>query len=416
MADTFVNRIKAAWNAFSNKDPAPQQYTSGHSSSLRPDRAIFTAVNQRSIIGGLYLRGAVDVAALPILHCRTNDDLQFLGAIKSPLNDCLTLSANIDQTGRALIQDLVLSMYNDGAVAIVPVDTSANPLETSAFDIYSMRAGQIVEWYPRHVRVKVYNDKTGLKEEITLPKSVVAIIENPFYSVMNESNSIIKQLVSKLSQLNSIDASGVGKLDLIIQMPFAVKSDERQKQAEERVANLEAQLNKNKVGIAYIDAVEKVTQLNRPVENNLLAQVELLTSMLYSQLGITQSVFDGTADEPTMLNYHARMVEPTMSAIVNSMKRTFITKTARSQGQSIMAFRDPFKLVPIKDLAEFADKFTRNEIVTSNELRSIIGLKPSDDPSADELRNKNLNKATDATEADVENPGVAKAKPKKETV
>ena len=413
MSDTLPGRFKAAWNAFTNKDPTDELSNKGPSYSIRPDRMRFTGTNEKSIIGGLYLRGAIDVSALPILHCRTNEDLQFLGAIKSPLNDCLSISANLDQTGRAFIQDVVISLFNEGTVAIVPVDTSANPSDSSSYDIHTIRTGKIIEWYPAHVRVKVYNDRSGTQEELVLPKSSVAIVENPFYSVMNEPNSILKRLVSKLNLLDSIDSSGIGKLDLLIQMPYAVKSDDRQKQANERVANLEAQLNNKKLGIGYIDAVEKVIQLNRPVENNLMAQVEFLTSMLYSQLGITQSVFDGTADESTMLNYHSRLVEPTMSAIVNSMKRTFISKTARTQGQSIMAFRDPFKLVPIKDLAEFADKFTRNEIVTSNELRSVIGLKPSSDPSADELRNKNLNKATDPNVA-VDSPGLALPKPKKE--
>jgi hypothetical protein len=309
-----------------------------------------------------------------------------------------------------------MTLFNEGTAAIVPVDTSSNPNDSSSYDIHTMRVGKIIEWYPGHVRVKAYNDRLGVQEELILPKTTVAVIENPFYSVMNEPNSVLKRLISKLNLLDSIDASGVGKLDLIIQLPFAVKTDERQKQANERVANLESQLNNKKLGIGYIDGVEKVTQLNRPIENNLMAQVEFLTSMLYSQLGITQSVFDGTADEATMLNYHSRLVEPTMAAIVNGMKRTFLSKTARTQGQSIMAFRDPFKLVPIKDLAEFADKFTRNEIVTSNELRSVIGLKPSDDPGADELRNKNLNKATDPSEEKVANPASVKTMPKKEIV
>ncbi len=416
MSDTLPGRFKAAWNAFINKDPTDELTNKGPSYSRRPDRVMFTGTNEKSIIGGLYLRGAVDVSALPILHCRTNEDLQFLGQIKSPLNDCLTISANIDQTGRAFIQDIVMSLYNEGTVAIVPVDTSTNPDDSSSYDIHTMRTGRIVEWYPAHVRVKVYNDRKGEQEELILSKTNVAIVENPFYSVMNEANSVLKRLVAKLNLLDSVDSSGLGKLDLLIQLPFAIKSEDRQKQAEERVKNLEGQLSKTKLGIGYIDAVEKVTQLNRPVENNLMAQVEYLTSMLYSQLGITQSVFDGTADEATMLNYHSRMVEPTMSAIVNAMKRTFLSKTARSQGQSIMAFRDPFKLVPIKDLAEFADKFTRNEIVTSNELRSVIGLKPSSDPGADELRNKNLNKATDPAVDEVANPGSVPTMPKKETV
>lgn len=413
---TLMGRVKSAWNAFTNKDPTIELDNKGLSYSARPDRPRFTGTNERTIIGGLYLRGAVDVSALPVLHARTNEELQFLGTISSPLNECLTVSANIDQTGRAFLQDVVMSLYNEGTVAIVPIDTSRNPMDSSSYDIHSLRTGKIIEWYSSFVRLRVYNDRTGLQEELVLPKSTVAIVENPFYSVMNEPNSVLKRLVAKLNLLDTIDASGIGKLDLLIQMPFAVKSEDRQKQAEERVKNLETQLNKTKLGIGYIDAVEKVTQLNRPVENNLMTQVEYLTSMLYSQLGLAQSVFDGTADEATMLNYHSRMVEPTMGAIVNSMKRTFLTKTARSQGQSIMAFRDPFKLVPIKDLAEFADKFTRNEIVTSNELRSVIGLKPSSDPGADELRNKNLNKATDTPEGTADNPGKVPTKPKKEIV
>lgn len=401
MANRFMASIQAAYNTFMNKDPAldnPSDIGPGY--SVRPDRMRFTGTNEKSIVGGLYLRGAIDVAALPIIHCKVNEDKQFVSEIQSPLNECLTLAANIDQTGRAFIQDVAMNMYNDGVVGIIPIDTSANPEDTASYDIYSLRTARILDWYPQHVKVSVYNDRTGLREEVIVSKTRIAIIENPFYAVMNEPNSILKRLVGKLNLLDAIDTqSGSGRIDMIVKLPYSVKSADRIKQAEERVANLEKQLANKKFGIAYIDAVEEVIPLNRPIVNTLMEQITYLTSMLYSQLGITQTVFDGTADEATMLLYHSRMVEPTMSAIVNGMKKTFLTKTARTQGQSIMAFRDPFKLVPIKELADLADKLTRSEAITSNEIRSSIGLKRSNEPDANKLRNTNLNKPSGDTPA-----------------
>ena len=405
MEFTFGSRLKHAWNAFMNKDPTYKNYGTGY--SMRPDRPRFSRGNERSIVTSVYNRIALDVAAININHCRLDKDGRFVETIDSNLNNCLNLEANMDQTGRAFIQDIVMSMFDEGSVAIVPVDTTINPEVTSSYDILSMRTGKVVEWYPNSVRVKLYNDRTGQKEEIVLPKSSVGIVENPLYAVINEPNSTMQRLIRKLNILDSIDEqSGAGKLDLIIQLPYIVKSDARREQAEKRRKAIEDQLSGSKYGIAYTDGTEKVTQLNRSVDNNLMKQIEYLTSMLYSQLGITQAVLDGTADEKTMLNYYTRTVEPIISAIVDEMKRKFLTKTARSQLQSIVFFRDPFKLVPVNDLAEISDKLTRNEIVTSNEIRQKIGMKPSSDPKADQLRNSNINQSNqDMTEPIIKKGG-----------
>ena len=389
-------RLKHAWNAFLNRDPTYNNYAYndiGPGYSYRPDRPRLSRGNERSIVTSVYNRIALDVSSISIKHCKIDDNGRFISDVKSKLNDCLTLEANIDQTNRAFIQDVVMSMLDEGCVAIVPVDTTGDPT-IGSFDILSMRTGQILEWYPSDIKVKVYNDKTGRKEDLILPKSSVAIIENPLYAVINEPNSTMQRLIRKLNLLDVIDEqSGSGKLDLIIQLPYVIKTDTRRQQAESRRKDIEMQLAGSKYGIAYTDGTEKITQLNRSVDNNLMKQIEYLTSMLYSQLGITQSVLDGTADEQTMLNYHTRSIEPIISAVVDEMKRKFLTKTARSQYQSISFFRDPFKLVPVNNIAEIADKFTRNEILTSNEIRQIIGMKPSDDPKADELRNSNISQA-----------------------
>lgn len=394
MESTLTSRFKKAWNAFiNNRDPTYAQYqhtSMGMGYVYRPDRVRFTRGNERSIVTSVYNRIAMDVAAIAIKHCRVDKNGRYIEDIKSSLNECLTLEANIDQTGRSFIQDVVMSMFDEGAVAIVPVDTSIDPTMSNSYDILSMRTGKIVEWYPKHVKIKVYNDRTGKKEDITLPKKSVAIIENPLYAVINEPNSTMQRLVRKLNILDAIDEqSGSGKLDLIIQLPYVVKTEARQQQAEKRRKDIEEQL-KGPYGIAYTDGTEKITQLNRPVENNLMKQIEYLVNQLYSQIGMTPSVLDGTADEKAMLNYNNRTIEPIISAIADAMKRSFLSKTARTQGQTIMFFREPFKLVPVNDLAEIADKFTRNEIMTSNEIRQIIGMKPSDDPKADELRNSNI--------------------------
>ena len=387
----FGSRLKHAFNAFMNRDPTYDHRDTGYGYSYRPDRPVFTRGNERSIVTSVYNRIALDTAAINIQHCQLDEDGRFSSIIDSNLNNCLNLEANIDQTGRSFIQDIVMSMLDEGCVAIIPVDTTLNPETTGSFDILSMRTGKILEWYPEHIRVKVYNDRTGKKEEIKVSKKSVGIIENPLYAVMNEPNSTMQRLIRKLNLLDSIDEqSGAGKLDLIIQLPYIIKSDARRQQAEKRRQDIEKQLAGSKYGIAYTDGTERVTQLNRPVENNLMKQIEYLTSMLYSQLGITQSIMDGTADEKTMLNYYSRTIEPIISAIADEMKRKFLTKTARSECQSIKFFRDPFKLVPVNDIAEIADKFTRNEIMTSNEIRQVIGMKPSDDPKADQLINSNI--------------------------
>lgn len=391
----FTDRLKHSWNAFFSRDPTYFYRDTGPSYSYRPDRPRFTRGNERSIVTSIYNRIALDVASVSIQHVRLDENGRFLESINSGLNNCLTLEANIDQTSRAFIQDVVISMFDEGCVAIVPVDTSSDP-ENGSFEIETMRTGKIIEWYPRHVKVRVYNDRTGQKEDIILSKEAVAIIENPLFAVINEPNSTMQRLIRKLNLLDYIDEqSGSGKLDLIIQLPYMVKTDLKRQQAEQRRKDIEEQLTGTKYGIAYTDATERITQLNRPVENNLMKQIEYLTTMLNSQLGITTTIMDGTADEKTMLNYNNRTIEPIVSAIVDAMKRTFLTKTARSQKQSIIFFKDPFKLVPVNDLAEIADKFTRNEIMTSNEIRQIVGMKPSDDPRADELRNANINQSNE---------------------
>ena len=383
------SRLKHAYNAFMNRDPT---YTpTGSSYSIRPDRPRLSRGNERSIVTSVFNRIALDVASIDIKHCRLDENGRYVEDIDSGLNNCLDLEANLDQTGRAFIQDVVMSMLDEGCVAIVPVDTTLNPKVTNSYDILSMRTGKILDWYPAHVRVRLYNDQTGDKEDILLPKSQVAIIENPLYAVINEHNSTMQRLIRKLSLLDVTDEqTASGKLDLIIQLPYVVKTDARREQANRRRKEIEEQLTGSKYGIAYTDGTEKVTQLNRSLENNLLKQIEYLTEMMYSQLGITQEVLNGTADEKTMLNYNNRTVEPIVSAIVDEMKRKFLTKTARSQRQTIAFFRDPFRLVPVNDIAEIADKFTRNEIMTSNEIRQIVGMKPSDDPKADELINSNI--------------------------
>lgn len=390
MGMSFGSRLKHAWNAFTGTDYTIYQDV-GPGYSSRPDRIRLTRGNERSIITSVYNRIALDVAALNVQHIRLDENGRFLSVIQDGLNTCLTVEANIDQTARAFIQDIVVSMLDEGCVAIVPVDTTYDPSVTGSYDIQTMRVGKILDWYPQHVRVRLYNERTGTKENILVPKSTVAIVENPLYAVVNEPNSTMQRLIRKLNLLDVIDEqSGSGKLDLIIQLPYVIKTEARRQQAENRRKDIEAQLSGTKYGIAYADGTERITQLNRSVNNNLMSQIEYLTSMLYSQLGITQSILDGTADEKTMLNYNNRTIEPIISAIVDEMKRKFLTKTARSQSQSISFFRDPFKLVPVNDIAEIADKFTRNEIMTSNEIRQVIGMKPSDDPRADELRNKNL--------------------------
>lgn len=405
MEITFGSRLKHAWNAFMNRDPTDYYRSVGMGYSYRPDRVRMTRGNERSIVTSVYNRIALDASYVDIVHSRLDEDDRFIEIIDSGLNSCLNLGANIDQTGRAFVQDVVMSMLDEGCVAIVPVDTTINPTVTGSYDINSMRTAKILEWYPEHVRVRLYNDRSGQKEEIILPKSTVAIVENPLYAVINEPNSTMQRLIRKLNLLDAIDEqSGSGKLDLIIQLPYVVKTEARRKQAENRRKDIEMQLAGSKYGIAYTDGAERITQLNRAVDNNLMSQIEYLTSMLYSQLGITQGILDGTADEKTMLNYYHRTIEPILASIVDEMKRKFLTKTARSQKQSILFFRDPFKLVPVSEISEMADKFTRNEIMTSNEIRQKIGMKPSDDPKADELRNSNLSapKGNENVEAGVD--------------
>lgn len=384
------SRLRKAWNAFFSRDPT-MEYSPYGGYSYRPDRVRLTRGNERTIANSVYNRISLDVASISIQHVRLDENGRYKETIEDGLNSCLTLSANIDQTSRAFIQDTVLSMLDEGVVAIVPIDASANFYKTSSFDVYSMRTAKIIEWYPDRVRVRVYNDRTGEKEDLTYPKSSVCIIENPLYSVINEPNSTAYRLMRKLSLLDAADEqANSGKLDLIIQLPYTVKSPLKQEQAEKRRHQIEDQLMGSKYGIAYIDSTEHITQLNRSLENNLLKQIEYLTNQFYAQLGITTAVMDGTANEETMLNYQSRTVEPIISAIADELKRKFLTQTARSQGQSIMFFKDPFKLVPVSQIAEIADKMTRNEIMTSNEIRQIIGMKPSGDPEADKLRNKNL--------------------------
>lgn len=395
------SRIKRAWNAFLNRSPTYTRQHVGASYSYRPDRPRLSRGNDRSIITSVYNRIAIDVSSVDMKHCQLDEENRYLEDIDSGLNTCLNLEANIDQTGRSFMQDVIMSMFDEGCVAIVPVDTSADPNLSSSYDILSLRTGKIVDWYPSHVKIKLYNDRTGNKEELIFSKRNVAIIENPFYAIMNEPNSTMQRLIRKLSLLDVTDEqTASGKLDLIIQLPYVIKTDARRKQAEDRRKDIETQLAGSKYGIAYTDGTEKITQLNRSVENNLLAQIESLTNQLFSQLGITQSILDGTADEQTMLNYYNRTIEPIVSAIIDEMKRKFITKTARTQGKSIMAFRDPFKLVPLNNIADMADKFTRNEILSSNEFRQIIGRKPSDDPKADQLVNSNISQPNEGEHPD----------------
>ena len=399
MEMSFGSRLKHAWNVFTGN--IQMNYRDlGMSYSYRADRPRMSRGNERSIVTSVYNRIALDVAALNVQHVRLDKNGRFISVIDDGLNNCLTLEANVDQTARSFIQDVVISMFDEGSVAIVPVDTTTDPNVSGSYDIQSLRVGQILDWYPQYIRARVYNEQTGRKEDIVVPKSAVAIVENPLYAVINEPNSTMQRLIRKLNLLDVIDEqSGSGKLDLIIQLPYVIKTEARRQQAENRRKDIENQLSGSKYGIAYTDGTEHITQLNRSVNNNLMSQIEYLTSMLYSQLGITQSILDGTADEKTMLNYNNRTIEPIISAIVDEMKRKFLTKTARSQRQSISFFRDPFKLVPVNDIAEIADKFTRNEIMTSNEIRQIIGMKPSNDPKADELRNKNLNSLSEENQS-----------------
>lgn len=394
---SFIDRLQHAWNVFTNKEYETSFYKSGGVSySYRPDRVRYSKGNERSIITSVLTRISTDASSIDLKHVRLDENDRYKETIKSKLNDCLTISANVDQTGRALRQDIIMSMLDEGCVAIVPVETNFNPNVNNSYDIEAIRTGKITQWFPDKVKINVYNEKNGQRQDVILPKSQVSIVENPFYSIMNESNSTMQRLIRKLNLLDSVDEqSSAGKLDLIIQLPYAIKSEMRQKQAEQRRTDIEDQLNGSKYGIAYIDGTEHITQLNRPVENNLMAQIEYLQNLLYSQLGITQGIMDGTADVKTMLNYYNRIIEPILSAITDEMNRKFLTKTARTQGQCIKYFRDPFKLVPVDEIAEIADKFTRNEIMSSNEIRQVIGMKPSSDPKADELRNKNLNEKTE---------------------
>lgn len=396
---TLMTRLKNSWNAFRNRDPTIFYNEPGMSYTYRPDRPRFSRGNERTIATSVFNKIAIDVAAVDIRHCRTDENGRYVEDIKSDFNECLTLEANIDQTHRTFRQELVMSMFDEGVVAIVPIETKGDPTLSTSFDIKSMRTGKIIEWFPRSVKVEVYNDRTGRKEQIIMPKKSVAIVENPLYSVINEPNSTLKRLVRKLALLDAIDEqSASGKLDLIIQLPYAVKGELKQQQADKRRDAIVEQL-RGPYGIAYIDGTEKVTQLNRPIENNLTTQIQNLTNDFYSQIGITSEIMNGSADEQTMLNYNNRTVEPIVSAIVDAMKRSFLSKTARTQGQTIMAFRDAFKLVPINNIAEIADKFTRNEILTSNEIRQIIGFKPSKDPKADQLVNSNIAQPAEESEA-----------------
>lgn len=395
MAEKITSRLKHAWNAFMNKDPTTNKnYSIGY--SYRPDRVRLSRGNERSIVNAVYNRISTDCAAIDIKHVKLDANGRYLEDVDDSLNECLVTEANIDQTGRAFRQDIVMSMLDEGCVAIVPTVTSDSPLRTGSYDIEEMRVGKILEWHPDWVKINLYNEKTGNKEDIVLPKKVVSIVENPFFSVMNEPNSTLQRLIRKLNLLDAVDeASSSGKLDLIIQLPYVIKTDARRVQAEERRKQIEEQLSGSKYGIAYTDGTEHITQLNRAAENQLMSQIEYLTNLLFSQLGITQSILDGTANDETLTNYYSRTIEPIMSAIVDEMKRKFLTKTARTQGHSIKFFRDPFKLVPINSIAEIADKFTRNEILSSNEVRQIVGFKPSSDPKADQLVNANINQPTE---------------------
>lgn len=405
MENTFASRVKSAWNAFFNKDPTNSDFFNEVGTYLRPDRVRLTRGNERSLVTSVYNRIALDCSAIQIKHCRLDENERYLEDIESGLNTCLNLEANLDQTGRAFIQDVVMSMLDEGCVCLVPTNTDKDPNKCApgSFEIGELRTGKIIEWYPSKVKVQVYNEISGKREDVLMSKQAVSIIENPLYSVMNEPNSTLQRLIRKLSLLDVVDEkNSSGKLDMIIQLPYQLKTEARIAQAEKRRKAIEDQLTGSKYGIAYTDSTETITQLNRPIESNLMSQIEYLTSMLYSQLGITQGILDGSADDKQLLNYYNRTIEPILSAIVDEMKRKFLTKTARSQHQSIMFFRDPFKLVPVSEIAEIADKMTRNEIMTSNEIRQIIGMKPSDDPNADELRNKNLNQSNE----EIEDPAV----------
>lgn len=390
MENTFGSKMKRAWNALRDRDPTPI-IIEGHSSTYRPDRPRLTRGNERSIVTSVFNRIALDVADLDFRHCYLDEDNRYKETIYSTLNNCLNLEANIDQTSSAFVQDVIMSMLDEGCVAIVPIDTLGDPNKTESYEILTMRTAKILEWKPYHVRIRVYNDRTGLTVDKWVDKKTVAIIENPLYAIINEPNSTMQRLIRKLSLLDVTDEkTASGKLDLIVQFPYSIKSDTRRAQAQERIQSIEMQLSKSKYGIAYADGTERITQLNRSLENNLMKQVEYLTNMVFSQLGMTQSILDGTADEQTMLNYHNRTIGPIVSVFVQEMRRKFLSKTARTRKQSIEAFRDPFKLVPINVMAEVADKFTRNEIMSSNEIRQGIGAKPSSDPKADELRNSNI--------------------------
>lgn len=397
MEISFRSRLKSAWNAFFNKDPTPNYSEIGFGSFLRPDRVRLTRGNERSIITAIYNRIAMDVAAVSIRHVILDDNNRFVREVDSGLNSCLSLEANLDQTARDFIMDVVMSMMDEGCVAIVPTDTDNNPKNGSvgSFDVDEMRTGKVVEWFPQYVKILVYNEYTGKKEEVIMPKTSVCIIENPLYAVMNEPSSTMQRLIRKLCLLDVIDEqTGSGKLDMIIQLPYVIKSKTRKEQAEARRQDIENQLARSKLGIAYTDGTERIVQLNRPLENNLMSQIEYLTNLLFSQLGITQGILDGTADEATMNNYNNRTIEPILSAIVDEIKRKFLTKTARTKKHSIKFFRDPFRLLPVSSLAEIADKMTRNEIMSPNEMRQVLGMKPSDDPKSDELRNRNLSQST----------------------
>lgn len=402
MATSIATRFKNAWNRFAQQNDVEQDFQANawsmnSSFGFRPDRTRLRLSNERSIISSIYTRLAIDVASVNLLHIKKDENGRFREVVPSGLNNCLTVEANIDQAGREFRQDMAMSLFDKGVIAVVPVDTNVDPTQSGSFEIQTMRVGEVLHWYPRHVRVSLYNDRTGNREELTLPKDSVAIITNPLYSVMNETNSTLQRLIRKLNLLDSVDEqASSGKLDLIIQLPYVIKSEARRQQAEQRRKDIEVQLKGSQYGIAYTDGTEKITQLNRPAENNLLKQVEYLTAMLYGQLGLTESVFDGSADEQTMLNYYNRTIEPVLSAIKEGLDRTFLTKTARTQGQAIEFFRDPFKLVPVGALAEIADKFTRNEILSSNEVRGIIGYRPHADPKAEQLINKNLPQPEDS--------------------
>jgi len=389
----FGPTLKHAWNVFTNQDVREKARPSNYGGSYgsRPDRLRLRIPNERSIISSIYTRLSIDVASVDMRHVRLDEEKRYIGDIESGLNNCLTVEANIDQAARAFRQDIAMTLFDRGVAALVPVDTSINPEQTGGFDILTLRVGEIITWYPEHVRINVYNEKTGNRQEITLHKSAVAIVENPLYSVMNEPNSTLQRLLHKLNLLDVIDEqSASGKLDLIIQLPYVIKSESRRQQAEQRRADIEFQLKGSQYGIAYTDGTEKITQLNRPAENNLMSQIEYLMEMLYSQLGLTDEVMKGTADEKAMLNYWNRTIEPILTAMVEAMRRSFLTKTARTQKQTVLFFRDPFRLVPVENIAEIADKFTRNEIMTSNEMRQVVGMAPHPDPKADQLLNSNM--------------------------